>query len=121
MLVEAFWNMAESAAGKWATAFFPLHGGTIFLLIFTANMIKLLPGFESIGRIAESPHGEGYAPVEILPGFYSIDKGQPVHLEHAEVKRKRMPRKVNPARLARSYPSWRRLATDLTSPWLWQS
>jgi F-type H+-transporting ATPase subunit a len=47
-------------------------------------MIKLVPGFESIGRIAESPHGEGYAPVQILPGLYSIDKGKPVHLEHIE-------------------------------------
>ncbi len=83
MLVEAFWNMAEGSAGKWARRFFPITG-TIFLLVFTANMIKLVPGFESIGRIAESAHGEGYAPVQILPGLYSIDKGKPIHLEHTE-------------------------------------
>jgi F-type H+-transporting ATPase subunit a len=83
MLVEMFWNMAESTGGKWARRFFPFTG-TIFLLVFTANMIKLLPGFESIGRLVESPHGEGYAAVQLLPGLYTIDKGQPVHLEHAE-------------------------------------
>ena len=84
MLVEMFWNMAEGSAGKWARRFFPITG-TIFLLVFTANMIKLVPGFESIGRIAESPHGEGYASVQLIPGFlYSIDKGKPVHLEHTE-------------------------------------
>jgi len=83
MLVEMFWNMAEGAAGKWARRFFPFTG-TIFLLIFTANMIKLVPGFESIGRIVESPHGHGYAPVQILPGLYTIDKGQEVNLEHPQ-------------------------------------
>jgi F-type H+-transporting ATPase subunit a len=83
MLVEAFYNMAEGTAGKWAKRFFPITG-TIFLLVFTANMIKLLPGFESIGLLHESSHGEGYAPVQILPGVYTIDKGQPVHLEYSE-------------------------------------
>jgi len=82
MLVEVFWNMAEGSAGKWARRFFPFTG-TIFLLIFTANMVKLLPGFESIGHIVESPHGKGYAAVQLLPGVYTIDKGQPVQLEHA--------------------------------------
>lgn len=83
MLVEMFYNMAEGAAGVWAKRFFPITG-TIFLLIFTANMIKLIPGFESIGQLHESPHGDGYAAVQLLPGVYTIDKGQPVHLEHSE-------------------------------------
>lgn len=83
MLVEMFYKMAEGTAGKWARRFFPITG-TIFLLVFTANMIKLVPGFESIGRLHESPHGEGYAPVQLLPGLYTINKGQPVHIEHAE-------------------------------------
>ncbi len=83
MLVEAFYNMAEGTAGKWAKRFFPITG-TIFLLVFTANMIKLLPGFESIGVLHESPHGEGFAPVQLTSGVYTIDKGQPVHIEHSE-------------------------------------
>jgi F-type H+-transporting ATPase subunit a len=85
MLVEMFWNMAEGTAGKWARRFFPFTG-TIFLLIFTANMVKLVPGFESIGHIVqvEPPLAQGYAPVQILPGLYAIDKGQPVKVEHTE-------------------------------------
>ena len=52
-IVEIFWDMAESAAGKWAKRMFPVSA-TIFLLVFTANMIKLLPGFESIGYIEKA-------------------------------------------------------------------
>lgn len=112
MLVEAFWNMAESSAGKWARRFFPFTA-TIFLLIFTANMVKLVPGFESIGRIAESPHGEGYAPVQILPGLYSIDKGQPVHLEHAEGEAVTHAAEGTPCQACEIIPFFRGSATDL--------
>lgn len=83
MLVEMFWNIAEGSAGKWARRFFPFTG-TIFLLVFTANMVKLVPGFESIGLIEEAPSGHGYAPVQILPGVYTIDKGQEVTLGKAQ-------------------------------------
>ena len=83
-LVEFLWNTVEGAAGKWARRIFPVVG-TIFLLIFVANMIKLVPGFESIGRLKEVHKGVGYAPVELfrignLP-VYTIDKGQPVQPE----------------------------------------
>ena len=87
-IVEFLWNSVESAAGvKWGRRIMPLVA-TIFLLIFVANMVKLVPGFESIGNLHESPHGEGYAPVELFSlgsmGVYTIDKGQPVALEHGE-------------------------------------
>lgn len=74
-LVEFLWNMTESAAGKWAKAMFPIMA-TIFMLVFTANMIKLVPGFESIGWL-EQAHGsiKGYAPVKILGGFITAIDG----------------------------------------------
>jgi F-type H+-transporting ATPase subunit a len=57
-LFEFLWSTVEGASGKWARRIIPLVG-TIFLLIFVANMIKLVPGFESIGWL-EHPH-QGYA------------------------------------------------------------
>jgi F-type H+-transporting ATPase subunit a len=57
-LFEFLWATVEGASGKWARRIIPLVG-TIFLLIFVANMIKLVPGFESIGYL-EHPHS-GYA------------------------------------------------------------
>jgi len=57
-LFEFLWGTVEGASGKWARRIIPLVG-TIFLLIFVANMIKLVPGFESIGYL-EHPH-RGYA------------------------------------------------------------
>ena len=85
-IFEFLWNSVEAAAGaKWGKRIIPLVA-TIFLLIFVANMVKLVPGFESIGSMHESPHGEGYAAVKLFAlgdlGIYTIDKGQPVELEH---------------------------------------
>jgi F-type H+-transporting ATPase subunit a len=80
-IFEFLWNSVEGTTGKWAKRIFPIVG-TIFLLIFVANMIKLVPGFESIGYLKEVHKGTGYAPVQLLQlgglGIYSIDKGQPV-------------------------------------------
>ena len=58
-LVEYLWNTVEGSTGKWARKIIPVVA-TIFLLIFVANMIKLVPGFESIGYL-EKPHKSGYA------------------------------------------------------------
>ena len=83
MLVELFWNMAESTAGKWAKRIFPLTG-TIFLLVFTANMIKIIPGFESIGYMKESHGNYGYKAVELIPGVaWGLDKFQDIKTAHA--------------------------------------
>jgi F-type H+-transporting ATPase subunit a len=69
---------------------FPLTG-TIFLLVFTANMVKLLPGFESIGYMKEGHGSYGYKAVELIPGtLYGLDKDQPIPAgydeAHAEEK-----------------------------------
>lgn len=78
-IIEFLWNSVEGSAGKWARRIFPVPA-TIFLLVFVANMVRLVPGFEAFGRILESPK-EGYAPVQLVKlgsfSIYSIDKGQP--------------------------------------------
>jgi F-type H+-transporting ATPase subunit a len=80
-IFEFLWNSVEGTAGKWAKRIFPIPA-TIFLIVFTANMVKLIPGFESIGRLEQSPTGSGYAAVKLLQigglEIMSVDKGQPV-------------------------------------------
>jgi F-type H+-transporting ATPase subunit a len=80
-IFEFMWNSVGGSAGKWAKRIFPIPA-TIFLLIFVANMVKLVPGFETIGRLEETVTGRGYAPVKLFQvgslEIYTIDKGQPV-------------------------------------------
>jgi F-type H+-transporting ATPase subunit a len=83
-LFEFLWNSVEGSAGKWARRIFPITA-TIFLLIFVANMIKLIPGFESIGRLEQVAEGEGYAPAKLLQvgsmEIFTVDKAKPVTAE----------------------------------------
>jgi F-type H+-transporting ATPase subunit a len=79
-ILEFLWNTVEGATGKMAWRIVPVVA-TIFLLIFVANMVKLVPGFESIGYL-EKPHftSVAYVPVKLfsigsLP-VYAIDPGQ---------------------------------------------
>lgn len=80
-IFEFLWNSVEGSAGKWAKRIFPIPA-TIFLIIFVANMVKLVPGFESIGRLEQSPTGSGYAAVKLLQignlDIETVDKNQPV-------------------------------------------
>jgi F-type H+-transporting ATPase subunit a len=82
-IVEFLWNSVEGSAGKWAKRIFPIPA-TIFLIIFAANMVKLVPGFESIGRLKEVEEGTGYKPVSLFNvgrlTVYTIDKGQPIEV-----------------------------------------
>ena len=48
MVIEAFWNLTESVAGKKAKKFFPLVF-TFFLFIILGNWSGLIPGFASLG------------------------------------------------------------------------
>ena len=86
-IVEFLWNSVEGTAGKWARRIFIIPA-TIFLLVFIANMVKLVPGFESIGRLKQMHEGTGYAPVKLFSvgslNVYTIDKGQPVEVHAAE-------------------------------------
>lgn len=82
-IIEFMWTTVFGSAGKWARRIFPVVA-TIFLLIFVANIVKLVPGFESIGYLKQVHEGTGYAPVELFRigefRAYTIDKGQPVEV-----------------------------------------
>lgn len=88
VLVEFLWNGVEGVTGKWAKKIFPVVA-TIFLLVFFANMTKLVPGYESIGWLKEAHKAPAYA---VIPLFklgemtvYTLDKGQPVEVAtHSE-------------------------------------
>ena len=55
--VEVIYNLTESAAGKWVKQIFPWFA-TIMLVVLVANLVKLLPGFETIG-LMHLAEGEG--------------------------------------------------------------
>jgi len=80
-IFEFLWNSVEGSAGRWAKRIFVIPA-TIFLLVFMANMIKMIPGFESIGLVEQSPTGAGYAPVTLFHigklEIVSLDKSKPV-------------------------------------------
>lgn len=82
-LIEFLWNAAEGTAGKWARRIFPFTA-TIFLLVFAANLSKLLPIYETIG-VLEQAHGsvKGYEPVHLFGNVYAIDPTKPVSHEAA--------------------------------------
>jgi F-type H+-transporting ATPase subunit a len=88
-IVEFLWNSVEGTAGKWSRRIF-IVPATIFLLVFVANMVKLMPGFESIGQIKQVHEGTGYGPVKLLSigsyEIYTIDKGQPVDVSASEAE-----------------------------------
>lgn len=88
VLIEFLWNGVEAATGKFAKRVFPVVA-TIFMLVFFANMTKLIPGYESIGWLKEAHKPPAYAVVPLfnLGGLtvYTLDKGQPVEVEaHGE-------------------------------------
>jgi F-type H+-transporting ATPase subunit a len=59
-LLELLYNLTEGSAGvKWAKAIFPWFA-TIMIYVLLANLLKLIPGFESIG-VLHHAHGEGHA------------------------------------------------------------
>jgi F-type H+-transporting ATPase subunit a len=77
-ILEIFYNLTETSAGsKWAKTIFPWFA-TILIYVLFANLLKLLPGFESIGLIKEA-HGDGGHAISALgaSGWYLLtaDKG----------------------------------------------
>ncbi len=91
-IFDFLWNTIEGATGKWAKQVVPVVA-TIFMLIFVANMVKMVPGFESIGYLEQPHKGPAFAPVALfsLGGttVYTIDPAREVEYEtesgeHAE-------------------------------------
>jgi len=65
MIVEALYNLTESTAGKWARKVFPVMA-TIFLLVLMVNLMKLIPGVESVGILHEVEKGQhGYPTISL--------------------------------------------------------
>ena len=63
-LLEVLYNLTESSAGsKYARMIFPWFA-TIMIYVLLANLLKLIPGFESIG-VLHPAHGEGYLTKEL--------------------------------------------------------
>ena len=56
MLVEMIYNMTETTAGKYAPKIFPWFASIVVVLLF-ANLMKLIPGFESIGFMHHAEEG----------------------------------------------------------------
>ena len=77
-ILEVLYNLTEGSAGtKWAKAIFPWFA-TIMIYVLFANLLKLIPGFESIGVIHHA-HGEGHAIQELGGGWANL---LPAKLEH---------------------------------------
>lgn len=72
-ILEMLYNLTESSAGaKWAKAIFPWFA-TIMIYVLFANLLKLLPGFESIGVIHPAHHGAESHAAELHSGWYIFD------------------------------------------------
>lgn len=88
-IFEFLYNSVEGAAGKWAKRIVVVVM-TIFLLVFVANMIKLFPGFESIGYLEQPPKGAAYAPVPLFnlgsATVYALDPSHKVDYTPAEAQ-----------------------------------
>jgi F-type H+-transporting ATPase subunit a len=78
-LMEAFfeliYNLTEGSAGaKWAPVIFPWFATIMFYVLF-ANLLKLIPGFESVGVIHPA-HGEGHAIAALGGHWFSLLSAQ---------------------------------------------
>jgi len=78
IFIDLLYGLSVNVAGKQARRIFPIMA-TIFFFVLFANWMELAPGMESIGLIEEA-HGDvkGYAPVEVIPGVYTVDLAKPV-------------------------------------------
>jgi F-type H+-transporting ATPase subunit a len=63
-ILEVLYNLTEGSAGaKWARLIFPWFA-TIMIYVLFANLLKLVPGFESVG-VLHPAHGEGHMIAEL--------------------------------------------------------
>ncbi|MBI5351404.1 MAG: F0F1 ATP synthase subunit A [Chloroflexi bacterium] len=68
-ILEMLYNLTEGSAGKYAKMIFPWFA-TIMIYVLFANLLKLIPGFESIG-VLHHAEGEGHA-IKSLGGVWSM-------------------------------------------------
>ena len=74
---EMLYNLTEGSAGaKWAKAIFPWFATIMFYVLF-ANLLKLIPGFESIGVLHHTEvAGAGHAIQPLVGNWSSILPGE---------------------------------------------
>ena len=67
-ILEILYNLTEGSAGaKWAKAIFPWFA-TILIYVLFANLLKLIPGFESIGVLHKVATGHPAPGGILMPG-----------------------------------------------------
>jgi F-type H+-transporting ATPase subunit a len=70
-ILEMLYNLTEGSAGaKWAKAIFPWFA-TIMIYVLFANLLKLIPGFESIGVLHQA-QGEGHSIAPLFGNWSSL-------------------------------------------------
>ena len=69
-ILEMLYNLTEGSAGKYAKMIFPWFA-TIMIYVLFANLLKLIPGFESIG-VLHPAHGEGHAVASLGGGWANL-------------------------------------------------
>jgi len=67
-------------AGKWARRVIALVA-TIFLVNLRGHMIKMVPGFESIGWLEEAHQGRAFGVVPLFDSFYALNSGAKVTVD----------------------------------------
>ncbi len=76
-ILEVLYNLTEGSAGKYAKMIFPWFA-TIMIYVLFANLLKLIPGFESVGVLHHAT-GEGHAIQELGGGWANL---LPAKVEH---------------------------------------
>lgn len=73
-IIDILYNQAQQVAGSNAAKIFPI-GATIFLFVFFANYMELLPGVDSVGYVRHAEEVQGYELVSAeSPTATVIDK-----------------------------------------------
>ncbi len=66
-ILELLYNLTEGSAGKYAKMIFPWFA-TIMIYVLFANLLKLIPGFESIGVLHQVAKGHPISGSILMPG-----------------------------------------------------
>ncbi len=69
-ILEMLYNLTEGSAGKYAKMIFPWFA-TIMIYVLFANLLKLIPGFESIG-VLHHAHGEHACQANFMAGNWYL-------------------------------------------------
>ncbi len=67
--IEVLYNLTETSAGKWTRQIFPWFA-TIVLVVLVANLMKLIPGVETVG-VMHHTTGAGYQIQSIGGSWYN--------------------------------------------------